>query len=159
MAIERWSPFREFPAWDRAMRPRFTYGFRPYRSAEADVSGWSIPLDISRDGDEFVVKGALPGVKPEDIDITIENRVLTLAGRTESGDEREEHGYLLRERRSGAFRRSLRLPGGVDPEKAASTYEHGVVTIRLPMAEERKAKRLTLSVADPAPDPDPTPAA
>ena len=158
MAIERWSPFREFLAWDRAMRPRFTYGFRPYRRVETDPSSWSIPLDISRDGDELVVRGALPGVKPEDIDITIEDRVLTLAGRTGSDDEREEDGYVLRERRSGAFRRSLRLPGGVDPEKAASTYEHGVVTIRLPMAEERKPRRLTLSVVDPAPDPE-TPAA
>ncbi len=158
MAIERWSPFQDILGWERALRRPFPLTHRPQQVAYA--GGWAIPLDIERDGDDVVVKGALPGVRPGDIDITIEDGVLTLAAQTASDAEREEAGYLLRERRSGAFRRSIRLPRSVDPEKAASTYEHGVVTIRLPIAEERKAKRLTLTVADPAPAPadEPSPA-
>ena len=106
-----------------------------------------------------MVKGTLPGVSPSDIDITIEDGILTIEGRTASEGEQEEGGYLLRERRTGSFRRSVRLPETVDVEHAASSYEHGVVTVRLPKAESSKAKRLTLHVTDEAPAPDPAPAA
>ncbi len=145
MVIERWSPFRDLLSWERAMRRPFTM---PYRAASVAHGGeWSIPLDIERDGDDYVVKGSLPGAPPEDIEITIEDGVLTLAAQTASESEREEEGHLLRERRLGAFRRAVRLPKSIDPEKATCTYEHGVVTVRLPLAEERKAKRLTLSIS------------
>ncbi len=153
MSIERWTPFRDLRRF-RYAYPRFGV---PYHYSYA--GGWSIPLDVERDGDDLVVKGALPGVPPSDIGITIEDGVLTLEGQTASEGERQEDGYLLRERRTGAFRRSVRLPESVEADKAASSYENGVVTVRLPKAESKKAKRLTLNVADEAPTPDPTPAA
>ena len=147
MAIKRWTPFRDLRRFERAHRHFGVPYHYPY------AGGWAIPLDVERDGGDFVVKGTLPGVAPSDIEVTIEDGVLTIEGRTASGGEREEDGYLLRERRTGAFRRSVRLPESVDVDNAASSYEHGVVTVRLPLAEERKAKRLTLRVADEAPAP------
>ena len=153
MAIERWTPFRDLRRFEHMHRH---FGV-PYQHPYAE--GWAIPLDVERDGDDFVVRGTLPGVAPSDIGITIEDGVLTIEGQTVSDDEHRDSGYLLRERRSGSFRRSVRLPESVDAEHAASSYEHGVVTVRLPKSESRKAKRLTLHVGDEAPTPDPTPAA
>lgn len=153
MAIERWTPFSDLRRFDHLHR---LLGV-PYHYSYA--GGWAIPLDVRRDGDGFVVRGALPGVAPSDIGITIEDGVLTIEGKTASGGEHQEDGYLLREHRAGAFRRSVRLPESVDVENAASTYEHGIVTIRLPLAESRKAKRLTLHVSDETPAPEPAPAA
>lgn len=92
-----------------------------------------------------------PAFPRPDIGVTIEDGVLTIEGRADSDEEREERGYLLRERRSGAFRRSLRLPDDVDADNAASSYAHGVVTVRLPRTEGKKARRLTLDVAGEAP--------
>ncbi len=148
MAIERWSPFRDLYALSRPFGARRLFA-APYAGARPDR--WAIPLDVHRDDGAIVVSGALPGVAPSDIGVTIEDGVLTIEGRTGSDEEREEGGYLLRERRNGAFRRSLRLPDDVDVDNAASTYAHGVVTIRLPMAEGKKARRLTLDVAGEAP--------
>ena len=153
MAIERWTPFRDLLRFEH-MHRRFGV---PYHYSYA--GGWSIPLDVEKDGEDLVIKGALPGVPPSDIGITIEDGVLTLEGQTASEGERQEDGYLLHERRTGSFRRSVRLPESVDADKAASSYEHGVVTVRFPRAESKKAKRLSLHVADEAPAPDPTPAA
>ena len=152
MAIERWTPFRDLRRFEHMHRH---FGV-PYNYSYAE--GWAIPLDVERDGDDFVVRGALPGVAPSDIGITIEDGVLTIEGQTASDGEQHEGGYLLRERRTGSFRRSVRLPESVDVDNAASSYEHGVVTVRLPKADSSKAKRLTLHVSDEAAAPDPAPA-
>ena len=152
MAIERWSPFREFLRWERSPFPAFAARPRAYRPF-AYTGGWSIPVDVERDGEDIVIRGALPGVRPEDIDVTIEDDVLTLAGKTAFEDERGGEGYIVRERRAGEFRRSVRLPDGADVDRAESRYEHGVVTVRVPVAESRKARRLSLAVGEEAPAP------
>ncbi len=153
MAIERWTPFRDLRRFEHMHR----HSGVPYHYSYA--GGWAIPLDVERNGDDFVVRGALPGVAPSDIVLTIEDGVLTIEGSTASEGEHEDGGYLLRERRTGSFRRSVRLPESVDVDNAASSYEHGVVTVRFPKAEGSKAKRLTLHVSDETPAPDPAPAA
>ena len=90
----------------------------------------------------------MPGVKPDDISVTIEDGVLTITGETASETDQAEGSYLRRERRSGSFRRTLRLPDSVDAERASSTYTNGVVTVALPTAEDRKARKLTIEVTD-----------
>ena len=144
MAIERWSPFLDLRALGGPFGARHVFG-APY--AGVRPNRWAIPLDVHRDGDDVVVGGALPGVAPSDIEVTIEDGVLTIEGRADSDEKRKDGGYLLRERRSGTFRRALRLPDDVDADNAASSYAHGVVTVRLPRTEGRKAQLLTLDVA------------
>ena len=139
MHLQRWDPFREYRRFWRSYSPRFRY---------EDEGAWAIPLDIVRDGDEVQVRASVPGVKPDDISVTIEDGVLTITGETASESEDKEGSYLRRERRSGSFRRALRLPDSVDAEHARSTYENGVVTVALPKAEDRKARKLTLEVKD-----------
>ena len=148
MLLERWDPIREL----RRAQYRFDHfgrGLRPAAEApNGSADRWRIPLDVVQEDDEVLVHAGLPGVKPEDISVTIEDGVLTVRGSTESGNERKDGQYLVRERRAGSFHRSVRLPDTVDPDNATSAYENGVVTISIPRAESKKARKLTVEVKD-----------
>ena len=136
MALQRWEPFRDLRRIENTV-DRFWRGF-----GADQTGGWAVPLDVIQEGDNIVVQGTLPGVKPEDIKVTIEDGLLNISA--ESKHERDEPSgsYLIRERRSGKFRRVLRLPDSVDAEAAETTYENGVLTVTLPKVEAKKAKRL-----------------
>ena len=112
------------------------------------IEAWAAPLDVAADGDDFVVRASLPGVAPDNIHVSIEDNVLTIRGETASQFEAAEGSYLMRERRSGSFHRSLRLPDTVDQDKAEPRYEHGVLTITLPKAGAKKAKQFDVKVVE-----------
>ena len=112
------------------------------------MEAWAAPLDVVADGDDFVVRASLPGVSPDNIQVSIEDNVLTIRGETASHFENTEGNYLMRERRSGSFHRSLRLPDTVDQDKAEPRYEHGVLTINLPKAEAKKARQFDVKVVE-----------
>ena len=94
------------------------------------------------------MRASLPGVSPDNIQVSIEDNVLTIRGETASHFENTEGNYLMRERRSGSFHRSLRLPDTVDQDRAEPRYEHGVLTINLPKAEAKKAKQFDVKVVE-----------
>lgn len=104
-------------------------------------------MDVISEGDDIVIKASLPGVKSDDVSVTVDDGVLTIKAESSSEANTEENGYLLRERRSGSFRRSLRLAGSVDADHAKSSYENGVLTIRLPKQEFKKAKAIEVKAA------------
>ena len=145
------SPFGEFRQMqtnmDR-MRRRFGSFHHPGHNGFTGFDPWPAPLDVVADGDDFVVRASMPGVSPENIQVSIEDDVLTIRGETASHFETAEGNYLMRERRSGSFHRSLRLPDTVDQDKLEPRYEHGVLTISLPKAEARKAKQFEVRVAE-----------
>ena len=157
MVLTLWDPIYEIRRAHGLANRRWA-GFPSYFS-EANASAntsidasdtpgrqdWSIPLDIVREGDNITVKASLPGVNPEDIDVTVEGGVLTIKAATEVEEEREDVGYVVRERRTGSFHRSLRLSDHVDTDKVEPRYENDVLTIVLPLAESKKAKRLTIA--------------
>ena len=169
MVLQRWDLFREFRPFHDIRRVeatinRFRRGVSPcYTSVtrQPDVTQqadtWAIPLDVVRDGNNVVAQASLPGVRPEDISVTIDDNVLTISARTyaESNQTADEPGegdptpeprtYLLRERRTGAFRCSFRLPDSVDAEKAETVYDAGVLSITLPKLEAKKAKQITVA--------------
>ena len=115
-------------------------------NGENGTSRWAVPLDVIQDGDNIVVRASMPGVKADDISVTIENEVLTIKGKTESEGDVKDGSYLMRERRSGTFHRALRLPDTIDVDNADTSYENGVVSIIFPKVESKKAKRLELKV-------------
>lgn len=148
MVLDRWDPFRELRRMEETM-DRLWRGLGPTAGGpNSDVENWGIPLDVIRDGDNLVVKASLPGVKPSDINVTIEDSVLTVSGKTSTEEEQKEGNYLMRERRTGSFQRSIRLPDTIDSSKAESSYESGVLTIRLPKTEASKPKQLKIDVKD-----------
>jgi HSP20 family protein len=114
----------------------------------AHAESWRIPLDVVRDGESVIVEASLPGVTPAGISVTIDDNVLRIAGHTGTDDERPDGTYLLNERRTGSFQRSVRLPDSVDAEKAHTSYEAGVLTVTLPKLDAKKAKHLIIKVKD-----------
>lgn len=150
MVLQRWDPFLELRRiHNRLYRSRL--GIRPGiapASGSAVRSEWSIPLDIVQEDDKYVVRASLPGIVPENIEVSVDHGVLTIKGRTEADAEEqgEDGAYMVRERRSGAFIRSLRLPETVDADQAKPNFDNGVLTITLPKVESKKAKHLTITV-------------
>jgi HSP20 family protein len=144
MVLRRWEPFQELRQMQGNMN-RLWHSFSSGEGNGQDVESWAIPLDVVQQGDNIVVKATVPGVNPEDIDVSIENDVLSIKGHTKEEREHQEGNYLMRERRSGSFYRALRLPDTVDSDKAQPHYEHGVLSITFPRMESKKAKRLQIT--------------
>ncbi len=136
MVMQRIDPFREFKKLDEMLS----------RAWQGDGDGhverrWAIPIDLTQNGDDVVLRATIPGVTPEDIDVTIEDGVLAINAET-TGDDGSS--YIIRERRAGKLYRALRLPNTLDVGKAESEYKHGVLTLTFPKVEAVKARRLEI---------------
>ncbi len=128
MTIVRWDPFRDF-------------GF-------TTPSTWVPPVDIFQtDAHELVLKAELPDMSRDDIDINIENFVLTIKGEKKASSEAKDEQYHHTERRYGSFTRSFSLPQTVDSNRVAAEYKNGVLTVRLPLREEAKPRSIKIDVA------------
>jgi HSP20 family protein len=103
------------------------------------------PFDVYATKETFVVKAALPGVKPEAVETTIEGDTLTIRGMYEEVGEKEEAGYLLRELSRGEFRRSVVLPTGLKTEDVKAVFEHGILTLTFPKVEAVKPRKITVT--------------
>ncbi len=140
MSITRWEPFRDLISLREAMDRLFEESWVRPRARWLLPIGETLAIDMYETADSVVVKTAVPGVKPEDIDITITGNSLTIAGETKAEEKVEEENYIRRERRYGRFSRSVTLPSGVQGEKAEATFDHGLLTLTIPKAEEAKPK-------------------
>jgi HSP20 family protein len=105
-------------------------------------AGNFFPVDVLDTSDEVVVKASLPGVKPEDIDISITGQVLTLKGEARDEHEEKAQNWYRRERRQGSFVRQLQLPTEVDSGRAEAVFENGVLRLSIPKAESMKPKSI-----------------
>ncbi|MCX7976816.1 MAG: Hsp20/alpha crystallin family protein [Bellilinea sp.] len=105
-----------------------------------------VALDMYQTNNEVVVKAVLPGVKPEDIHVSVANQVLTIRGEVQEEKVSEEATYHIRERRSGVITRSVQLPVEVDVDKAKAEHENGILTLILPKAEEVRPKTISVKV-------------
>lgn len=140
MSIVRWEPFRDFMTLREAMDRLFEESFvRPRREWLAPAEG-TLALDMYETEDSVVVKSAVPGIKPDDIDITISGNILSISGETKVEEEFKEDDYIRRERRYGSFSRSVTLPEALEPDKAEASFEDGVLTLNIPKAPEAKPK-------------------
>lgn len=142
--ITRWDPFADMVDLRRAFDRMFE-DVRPVRFVPANggaTDGGYFPVDLYETENDVVIKASLPGVKPEDIDISVTGDHLTL--KAESKQETEEKGqnWYRRERRSGSFVRQFQLPTEVQADKAAADFEHGVLKLTLPKAEAVKPKTI-----------------
>jgi len=143
MVMQRWDPFRELRSMDDTMNRLWRgFGGRP----EGSTEDWNIALDVVQRPDEIVVKASIPGVKPETVDLAIEDNILTLRADRKPDFNDEKSIYLIQERPTGSFYRALRLPETVNADKVQSAYENGVLTITLPVAEEKKKKQIKIQI-------------
>jgi HSP20 family protein len=143
----RRDPFREMMSLRSAMDRIFDSAFFGMPWEWQPLMG-DLALDVAEDENEFVVKASLPGINPDDLDITYSGKTLTIKGEYKAEDEKEDVYYHLRERRYGSFSRSLSLPAPINSDAIQARYEAGVLTLHLPKTEEAKPKRIAVRVAD-----------
>jgi HSP20 family protein len=139
----RWDPFRELVGMRQAMDRLLEGGFvRPARSL-IDWTEWAQPsLDMYQTPKEVVVKAALPGVDPGDVEIEISGNTLTIKGETRQEERKDEEDYLCRECHYGSYYRSITLPQALKSDKAKADFEDGVLTLTIPKAEVEKPKKI-----------------
>lgn len=141
MAIVRWDPWGESLRMARDLDRIFG------RLGEAGQGGsqvaWMPKVDVKRSGDDVMVRAELPGMKPEDVDIELQDNVLTISGERKSEEQKEDEGWLIRESSYGAFERSLTIPEGVDPGAISANFDNGVLEVRVPKAFEAVQPRRT----------------
>jgi HSP20 family protein len=140
-----WEPFREMEQLRREMDRVLdrAYGSERYRRR----AGVFPLLNLSEDEDHVYVRAELAGVKPEDIDITLEDNKLVLRGERKIPGEEKVVGYHRREREAGSFRRVVRLPDRLDASKVEALFKDGILTITLAKPEEIKPKQITVKTA------------
>jgi HSP20 family protein len=105
-------------------------------------------MDLVETDDDFVLRADLPGLSESDVKIEFEDNVLTVSGERKAEHEERKEGYYRVERASGSFSRSLTLPEGVDPDAVKASFDRGVLEIRIPKPEERKPRKVAISVGD-----------
>lgn len=105
---------------------------------------WSVALDVAENDEGYVVKASLPGIPADDVELTLEDNVLTIKGEMKADETVEEAQYHVRERRFGSFSRSIRFPVLVNSTAVTASFENGVLSLQVPKAEEAKAKRIEI---------------
>jgi HSP20 family protein len=139
MAIIRWDPFREMTQLQSQMSRLWdaTIGSRQ--------ESWLPAVDVFDTENAVVLKAELAGMNPDDIEIEVEDNVLTIRGERKFEEKVDEERYYRVERRFGSFQRSLALPQGVKPEDIQAAYEDGILEVRVPKAEEEKPKKISVT--------------
>ena len=128
--LTRWEPFAELGE----MRSRLDRLFDEW--LDGRERAWTPAIDVVREDGHLVVRADLPGIKPDEVKIEVEDDILTISGEHEERSEKKDKGYVRRERRYGSFSRSMALPAGVDAKKIEASTRDGVVEVTIPLPEE-----------------------
>jgi HSP20 family protein len=156
MALIRWEPTRELQSLQQEMNRLFGTFFDSSTGAGGVAAGasarrWIPAMDLVETQDHFVLRADLPGVEESDVKVELEDSVLTVSGERRAEHESNGEGYYRIERASGAFARSLTLPEGVDADGIQASFRQGVLEVRISKPEERKPRRVSITLGDGAP--------
>lgn len=151
MALIRWEPARELQTIQQEMNRLFGTFFDSQAGAGTANNGslrrWIPAMDLVEEGDRYVLRADLPGVREEDVKVELDDNVLTVSGERRSEHEARREGYYRVERASGSFSRSLVLPEGVDPQQIHARIEHGVLEVSVPKPQQRAPHRISIDVS------------
>ncbi len=141
--LTRFEPFRDMMSLRQAMDKLFEDSFvRPAGAGLTGAASSGVALDMFETESDVVVKAELPGVKPDEVDVSVTDNILTIKGEHKEERESKESSYYCKELRYGSFNRSVRLPASVNSDKADATFENGVLTLTIPKAEESRPKQI-----------------
>jgi HSP20 family protein len=146
MALVRWEPVRELHTMQQEMNRLFNTFFDAPGTGPTGPRRWVPAMDLVELDDHFVLRADLPGLTEDDVQIEVSDDVLTLSGERRFDQEVRKEGFYRLERGAGAFSRSLTLPDGVDAEGIAASFDKGVLEVRIPKPEQRKPRRVEISV-------------
>ena len=147
--LARWEPFRGASSLQEQVNRLFNDVFER-QGEESSLTAWAPAVDIYETEHELVVKADLPEVDPKDLDIRVENNILTIRGERKFEKKVSEESYLRVERAYGSFARSFTLANTVNSDGIKAEYQNGVVTLTIPKKEEAKPKQIKVNVATPA---------
>jgi HSP20 family protein len=149
MAIVRWDPFRNLMALQDEMNRLFEstlFGETAGASRGGRSIVWAPPIDVVESKDKVIVNAELPGMKPDEVELSVDEGVLTIKGERKFSEEVKEENLHRIERAYGYFERRISLPKTIDAEKISATYTDGVLRIELPKVEESKPKQIPIKV-------------
>jgi HSP20 family protein len=146
--ITRWDPFRELAGLQDRMNRLFQDSFGPYGREQEGLASTTFapPVDVYEDEHNITVKMEVPGIDEKDVDIRIENNLLTVRGERKFEKEEKQENFQRIERQYGTFTRSFTLPNTVDPENVTADYDNGVLKVRLAKRAEAKPKQIKVNV-------------
>lgn len=145
--IARWDPFREFSTLQDRMNRLFRESYGPEgRDESLTTSQFAPPVDVYEDEHNVVLKVEVPGIDEKDIDVRVENNVLTVHGERKVEKEEKEENFRRIERQYGSFTRTFSLPSTVDAERIQADYDKGILKIVLPKKAEAKPKQIKVNV-------------
>ena len=139
--LTRWDPLQEPLDFRRAMDQVMQ---RSFLDPDGKMQQFDMAMDISETPDAYEIEASMPGIDPDDVDITMDNHVLTIRGETKTEEEKKDRNYHLRERRVGSYVRSITLPSSIKEDAIEAHYENGVLKLRLPKAEEAEPKHIQI---------------
>lgn len=151
MAMIRWEPVAELNTIQNEMNRLFNTLFdQPGQAARGATPArrWIPAMDLVETGDAYVLRADLPGLCEADVNIELEDNVLTISGVRKAEHDEHQGGYYRVERAFGAFSRSLMLPEGVNPDSVQAHFDRGVLEIRVPKPEQRKPRKVTITMGD-----------
>ena len=143
MTLVRWSPLQGFATLQEQMNRLLTENLAR-GSDEMECGGWLPAVDLREEDHQYVIDVELPGIKKEDIEVHMENNLLTIRGERHFREEAKREGYHRVERAYGKFARSFSLPTRVNPEGISASYKDGILEVLVPKAEESKPKRIDI---------------
>ena len=146
MTIVRWEPLRELGTLQNEMNRLFNTVFDSPGGNGGTLRRWMPAMDLVETDDHFVLRADLPGMSENDVNIEVEDRVLTVSGERKAEHETAKEGYHRVERAFGSFSRALTLPEGVDPESVEASFDRGVLEVRIPKPEQRKPRKISIGV-------------
>jgi HSP20 family protein len=138
-ALSRWDPFAELAD----LRSRFDRMFGELTDAREHA--WTPAVDLKRDNGNLVLRADIPGIKPEEVKIEVQDDVLTVSGEHTETKEEKDKDFIRRERRYGAFSRSMTIPAGVEAKKIKAKTHDGVLEVTIPLPKEAKAETVQIT--------------
>jgi HSP20 family protein len=156
MAIDRWDPLRDIMSLREAMDRLFQESFIRPGGSPLSGAGSMFPVDVAEADDRFTVRASLPGVKPEDMQITVQGNMLTIRGESRAEEEQRGQRWIMREHRSASYQRSLNLPAPVNADQAEARFENGVLILTLPKVEEARPRQIKVGGQSQLPGGQPT---
>jgi HSP20 family protein len=148
--LTRFDPFREMLSLREAMDRLFEQSFVRPGWGLTGTGVMSAPMDVFQTDQGYQVRVLLPGVKPEDIDLSVQQNSLVLKGQYPAAAQEGQQGnWLVREIGSGAFERTVTFDRPIDPDKIQTHYEHGVLTISVPVSEASQPRRISITAGEP----------
>jgi HSP20 family protein len=138
----RWEPARELQTMNRLFN---TFFDSPSNGGPA-LRRWIPAMDVTETDEQYVLRADLPGLSEDDVNVELDDNVLTISGERKSEHEQRSQGFYRVERASGSFSRSLTLPEGVDADSIEATFENGVLEVRVPKPEQPKPRKVQISV-------------